>query len=206
MQHLRRQRDLRHQKDRRAAPFELLADQVDIDARLAAAGHAEEQRAAGLARSGELREPVAGSLLLRVERGEREDISLIDLRASKDLALVSLDELQLFQSLEGLSGRARVSQQIAHGKRLEAGEQIEDRRALRRAAAPLLRDLGGLLGRHQKPRHLNGLVLLAARPVVVEPKSRGQDRLDGLIDRTEEALAHEQRQADLIRGQDRLLI
>ena len=82
--HLRRERDLRHEQHRRAAHRQCFLNEADIHLRLAAGGHAMQQR---LAAGDERQQPVKGLLLLVVEHDGQGHLNGLVPADTQDLLL-----------------------------------------------------------------------------------------------------------------------
>ena len=193
-EHLRRERNLRHEQDRGAPHIKTAADEVDVDARFAAAGHAVQQRrvrsAGGLQRA----QPVKGLLLLRIQHGERLKLADIYLRAAKDLTVRELHKPGLLQRLERGALRPGVAQQITRRQCFKRAQHFQQRRLLRGAATLCLCCCRGVSRRNAQARHFDRLVLHEALAVVVEPQPSGQHGAGGGVHRAEKPVAHEKRE------------
>ena len=99
-----------------------------------------------------------------------------------------------------------MAQQIPAGKRGKAAEKLQQVGLLPGAHTLLACDLGGVLRRNAKARHLHGLVARSLLALIVKPEPGGEDRLDRVVDGAEKALAHKQRKLDLLLVQHRLLV
>ena len=85
--HLRRERDLRHEQHRRAAHRQSFLNEADIHLRLAAGGHAMQQRRSRLAAGNERQQSVKGLLLLVVEHDGQGHLNGLVPADTQDLLL-----------------------------------------------------------------------------------------------------------------------
>ncbi len=135
LDHLRRQRDLRHEQDRALPRCERLRDQVQIDERLAAAGHAEEQRRLRVRRAQQRLQAGKHLLLRRRQRRDRLRLPGVVYGAAKIGLGVNAHDALLHECFHGTS---RCTGKLAHfiGRRTtDRAQQFENGDLMLRAPA-----------------------------------------------------------------------
>ena len=126
LDHLRRQRDLRHEQDRALPRCERLRDQVQVDKRLAAAGHAEEQRRLRIRRAQQCLQ--AGKHLLLRRRQRRDRLRLPDVvhRAAKIGLGVNTHDALLHERFHGASRRTGELAHFVGRRAADRAQQLKD--------------------------------------------------------------------------------
>ena len=140
LDHLRRQRNLRHEQDRALPRRERLRDQVQVDERLAAAGHAEEQRRLRVRCAQQLLQAVKHLLLRRCQRRDRLRLPGVMHRTAKIGLGVNVHDALLHKRLHGASRRAGKLAHFTGRRAADRAQQLQNGDLMRRtpAAADLL--------------------------------------------------------------------
>ena len=126
LDHLRRQRDLRHEQDRALPRCERLRDQVQVDKRLAAAGHAEEQRRLRIRRAQQCLQAGKHLLLRRRQRRDRLRLAGIVHRAAKIGLGVNTHDALLHERFHGASRRTGELAHFVGRHAADRAQQLKD--------------------------------------------------------------------------------
>ena len=140
LDHLRRQRDLRHEQNRALPRRERLRDQVQVDERLATAGHAEEQRRLRVRCAQQLLQAVKHLLLRRRQHRDRLRLPGVMHRTAKIGLGVNVHDALLHERLHGASRRAGKLAHFTGRRAADRAQQLQNGDLMRRtpAAADLL--------------------------------------------------------------------
>ena len=135
LDHLRRQRDLRHEQDRALPCRKRLRDQVQVDKRLATAGHAEEQCRLCIRRAQQRLQAGKHVILRRRQRRDRLRLPGVVYGAAKIGLGVNTHDALLHERFHGTS---RCTGKLAHfiGRRAaDRAQQFENGDLMLRAPA-----------------------------------------------------------------------
>ena len=135
LNHLRRQRDFRHKQDRALPRCKRLRDQVQVDKRLAAAGHAEEQRRLRIRRTQQCHQ--AGKHLLLRRRQRRDRLRLPDVvhRAAEIGLGVDAHNALLHKRFHGASRRTGELAHFTGRRAADRAQQLQNCDLVLRAPA-----------------------------------------------------------------------
>ena len=135
LDHLRRQRDLRHKQDRPLPCRKRLRDQVQVDKRLATAGHAEEQCRLCIRRAQQRLQAGKHVILRRRQRRDRLLFPGVVHRAAKIRLCVDAHDALLHQCLHGASRRTGKLAHFTGRRAADRAQQLQNGDLMLRASA-----------------------------------------------------------------------